>query len=246
MTTPTEWTEISRDPNAPEVLQWRQQQLDSARRPPIHRRLDYLRELATGRRVLDVGLVEHFADNQRSDRWLHRNLAEVAESCKGIDILAEDVETLREQGYDVEVHDLTAAPMAEQFELVVMGEIIEHLGAPEPFLENVRRSLTDDGLLVLSTPNPYMLNRAWHAMRGRFPDSVDHGVLIGPGNLAELATRSGFRLQTWRGVRLKDLPGWRNRIVSLVRRALALAGFAEEIGCDTLIYELAPSEAGRP
>jgi SAM-dependent methyltransferase len=238
MTIPTSWTQISRDPNSPQVLSWRQEQLERSRRPPVRRRLDHLKGLATGRVVLDVGVVEHFADNQESDRWLHRHLVEVAASCHGVDILEEDVEVLRSQGFDVEVHDLTQSPMPERFELIVMGEIIEHLGAPQPFLDNVRRSLVDGGRVVLTTPNPYMLNRAWHGVRGRYNDSVDHAVLLGPGNIAELAGRAGLRIDAWRGVQLKDLPGWRNRLVSLTRRALVMAGFAPEIGCDTLIYEL--------
>lgn len=243
MTAPATWSEISRDPNAPAVLAWRQAGLDAARRPPVARRLDLLRHLASGRQVLDVGVVEHFAGNEQRSRWLHRHLVEVAASCHGIDILADDVEQLREQGYDVEVHDLTEGPTADRYELIVMGEIVEHLGAPGPFLANVRASLVDGGRVVLTTPNPYMLNRTWHGLRGRFTDSVDHAVLLGPGNIAELAGRAGLELDAWRGVRLKDLPGWRNRMVTVLRRLLIWAGFAEELACDTLIYELVPSEA---
>lgn len=239
----TNWMEISRDPNSPQVLRWRQKQLDQVRHPPISRRLDHLKQLAKGRVVLDVGVVEHYAENQRSQRWLHRHLVEVAARCRGVDILADDVEILRSQGYDVEVHDLTVAPMDERFELIVMGEIVEHLGAPQPFLANVRQSMAEGGRVVMTTPNPYMLNRAWHGLRGRFSDSVDHAVLLGPGNIAELAGREGLRIDAWRGVRLKDLPGWRNRLVSFGRRTMIRLGFAEEIGCDTLIYELVVDES---
>ena len=175
--------------------------------------------------MLDVGVVEHFAENRDRSGWLHAHLVQAAASCRGIDILVDDVAVLREQGFDVEVHDLTSVPMDERFELVVMGEIVEHLGAPEPFLRNVAASLADGGRLVLTTPNPYMLNRAMHALRGRFTDSVDHAVLLGPGNIAELAGRAGLHVDAWRGVRLKDLPGWRNRLVSFARRGLVAVGF---------------------
>jgi SAM-dependent methyltransferase len=242
MTTPTRWTAISRDPNDAAVLRWRNQLLASTRRAPVTRRLDHLRELARGRQVLDVGVVEHFVENQRNDTWLHGQLVEVAASCRGIDILADDVATLREKGYDVEVHDLTAGPTADRYELVVMGDIIEHLGAPEPFLANVRECLRPNGRLVVTTPNPYMLHRAVKSLRGGFPDSVDHAVLLGPGNMVELAQRCGLRLDAWRGVRLKDLPGWRNRATAFLRRALVAVGFAEEIACDTMIYEFVPVE----
>lgn len=242
MTTSTRWTSISRDPNAAAVLRWRDELLAATHRPPVRRRLDHLRDLARGRRVLDVGVVEHFVENQRRDTWLHGQLVEVAASCRGIDILDDDVEQLRDKGYDVEVHDLTAGPTADRYELVVMGDIIEHLGAPEPFLANVANSMEPGGRLVITTPNPYMLHRAWKSLRGAFPDSVDHTVLLGPGNVVELADRAGLRLDAWRGVALKDLPGWRNRLTSALRRGLVAIGFAPEISCDTLIYELVPAD----
>lgn len=232
------WSEISDDPNHPAVVRRRQELLDRARRAPVERRLDLLRSICADKVVLDVGVVEHFAENRHRDRWLHKNLVDVAASCRGVDILAEDVEELRAQGYDVVVHDLTHSPLDDRFDVVVVGEVIEHLGAPEPFLANIRPMLADGGRLVVTTPNPYMLNRTWQSLRGRFPDSVDHALLLGPGNVLELATRAGLALDAWRGVRLKDLPGWRNRMASAARRGLVAARFAPELACDTLVYEL--------
>lgn len=235
-----QWTELSSNPNDPDVVRRRQQVLDSTRREPVTNRLELLRSLAAGRDVVDIGVVEHFVGNQEREGWLHRNLVEVARTCRGVDILDDDVAELRRRGYDVEVHDLTVSPIDGEFDLAVMGEVIEHLGAPEPFLLNVREMLRPDGRLVLTTPNPYMLHRAWKSLRGTFPDSVDHALLLGPGNILELATRAGFALDAWRGVRLKDLPGARNRATALLRRSLVAAGFAAELACDTLIYELVP------
>lgn len=232
------WSDLSDNPNDPAVVRSRQAVLDRSRRPPVNDRLDLLRSLAAGRKVLDVGVVEHFVGNESRHGWLHRNLVEVAASCRGVDILADDVETLVAQGYDVVVHDLTTAPLPDQFDLVVMGEVIEHLGAPEAFLDNVRQMLRPDGRVVLTTPNPYMLHRAWHSIRGLYPDSVDHVVLLGPGNILELAARSGLTLERWRGVQLKDLPGGRNKAASLLRRTMIALGCAAELACDTLIYEL--------
>lgn len=231
------WTDLSWDPNAADVLAHRQSLLTAARRAPVESRVALLRQLAAGRRVLDIGVVEHDAINEQSDRWLHRHLAEVAASCRGVDVLQDGVAALQEKGYDVICHDVISSPLPDRFDLIVAGDVIEHVGNPEGLMRASQQMLAPGGRLVLSTPNPYMLHRVWHHLRGRAPDSVDHVVLLAPSNLAELAERVGLRLDAWRGVKLKNLPGWRNRIASLARAALIRLGGAPELACDTLVYE---------
>lgn len=42
----------------------------------------------------------------------------------------------------------------QRFEAIIAGEILEHVEDPHGFLRGCRDALEDDGLLVLSTPNP--------------------------------------------------------------------------------------------
>lgn len=236
---PTRWSQISQDPNAPEVIRWRQEVLDATRREPVLRRVPYLRSLAEGRNVLDVGVVEHMiSSSQSGGRWLHRHMVEAAATCLGVDILADEVAELARQGYDMLVHDLTESPLDRTFDLIVAGELLEHLGSPGRFFDNIRPMLAPGGRVALTTPNPYSLHRVWQTLRGEFPDSVDHAILLGPGNVLELAGRAGLALDSWRGIRLKDLPGPRNRIASMARRALRSTLLASDLDCDSIIYEL--------
>ena len=50
------------------------------------------------------------------------------------------------------------------FELVVSFETIEHVSDPESVLDELRRVLTDDGLLLISTPNKhrYLVDNEFH------------------------------------------------------------------------------------
>jgi SAM-dependent methyltransferase len=233
------WQDLSWDPNAPTVVAWQQHQIDAACEPPVPRRIDYLRSLVAHRRLLDVGVVEHGIENENTDTWLHRQLAEVATTSLGVDVLAEDVD----RGWNVICHDLCASPIPDaEFDIIVLGEVIEHLGSPQAMLENLCSMLAPEGRLVLTTPNPYMLHRTLHYLRGRFPDSVDHVTLLSPPNIAELARRSGLRLDSWRGVELKRLRGLRNSATALLRRSLVGASRNPLLSCDTVIYELVRSE----
>ena len=89
------WHDISNDPNALAVLAARRDALSSARAGIVGDRITYLCELARGKRILDVGMVEHFLDASSSKRWLHGRLCEVAQKCVGVDVLTEELEQLR-------------------------------------------------------------------------------------------------------------------------------------------------------
>lgn len=232
------WSEISWSPGSPEVLAWRDGRVRATRCEPVASRLEYLKSLARDRRVLDVGVVEHHHSNEQTSNWLHRHLVEVAASCRGVDILEEGVAVLREKGYDVVCHDVTETPLEERFDVIIGGEIIEHLSNPGRLVASATEMLEPGGVLVLTTPNPYMIHRSWHAFRGHYLDSVDHAVLLSPGNIAELAERSGLELLAWRGVTLRTMPGWRNQLIARTRHLLGATVFSPEIECDTLMYEL--------
>lgn len=228
------------DPNSPSVLNARTADLANARRPLIKDRTAQLVGLARGRSVLDVGVVEHGIASESNSRWLHAHLRRAADRCIGLDILEADVSALSERGYDVRVHDLTSAPYGEQFDLVVAGELIEHLGNPEGFLRHAAASLAPGGRMVVTTPNPYQVHRAVKFFRGQFPDSVDHVTSFTASQMAELAGRAGLTVDAWYGVKLPDLKGWKNRLASLLRRLAVGAGAAPEIAAETLIFELVP------
>ncbi len=99
-----------------------------------------------------------------------------------------------------------ALPFANgAFELVVWGEMIEHVAYPENVLGEIRRVLRPGGHLVLSTPNGRRLRTGLPtfgevADRGALvaqqfkPDSDGHLFLFARGELEALLGASGFRL----------------------------------------------------
>jgi SAM-dependent methyltransferase len=63
------------------------------------------------------------------------------------------------------VADVTNLPFEDgRFELVASFETIEHVKQPERALDELRRVLSDDGLLVISTPNKhrYLVENRFH------------------------------------------------------------------------------------
>ena len=107
-------------------------------------------ELAgTGKRVLDIGC---------ATGYLARLLSKQDCTVVGIDINAEAVEAAREHCEQAICADVEAAPLStlvseKSFDVVVCGDVLEHLTNPGRLLEEIRSVLDDDGYVVASFPN---------------------------------------------------------------------------------------------
>lgn len=148
------------------------------------------------KRVLDVGC---------SSGYLARPLVERGCSVVGLEIdpgaaaLARDVCDEVVVG-DVETMELPFAPGS--FDVVVCGDLIEHLRDAEAFLERVRPLLHGEGRLVLTTPNvanwamrlSLLFGRWRYTERGILDRTHLH--LFTRATLLELLSRAGYEVVT--------------------------------------------------
>jgi SAM-dependent methyltransferase len=194
-------------------------------------RAGYVTDRARGRRVAHVG----FADagfrqcHAQQDRWLHAHLRGVAATLVGLDIDAEGVAAAQAQGY--EAHrvdccepDAVAALGLEPAEVVLAGEIIEHLDATGAFLDALHLLCRPDGVLVLTTPNAYGWMNPLAALAGYEVNHPDHVTMFTWRTLSELLARHGWEVvesATFvpRVGALADA-GWRLRLLGAGARAV--------------------------
>jgi 2-polyprenyl-3-methyl-5-hydroxy-6-metoxy-1,4-benzoquinol methylase len=123
-----------------------------------------IRELCTNKVVLDIGCAMHrkYEEAIRDGRWIHEIIREVAKKVVGIDYLQDQVEFLNRKGYEVyhvNAEKLEDLKLEQKFDVIVAGELIEHLSNPGLFLEGAKRFLNDDGILIITTPNCFAYHR---------------------------------------------------------------------------------------
>jgi SAM-dependent methyltransferase len=171
------------------------------RRGPVDR-AETLVDLARGRRVVHVGFVDEgrMADKVGDGRWLHGRLADVASALIGIDVSEDGVRWARQRGYeayavDAQSGEAVAGLGLDPADVVIAGEVIEHLDAPGPFLRAMRELLRPEGVLVVTTPNAYRLLNFLAPVAGIELIHPDHTAWHSPHTLRNLLERNGWQVE---------------------------------------------------
>lgn len=172
----------------------------------ISDRFTVIQRFIGDRSVMDLGCVD--SRRERSDtaarvqhkvNMLHKRIASANVDTLGVDIDPEGVAALNAQGYHT----------------IVAGEIIEHLANPGQFLCNLARHLSDDGVLIISTPNPFYAGFTWKIWRYGKPSAhEEHMGWQDPITLGQLLRHCGFEVieAHWvqpRSTLLKELKSWK-------------------------------------
>jgi len=216
------WSQLADDPNDPRTVAHRARTLEAAWRPPIADRLRFLVDRCRDQNLLDIGCVAHDEARLDGDDWLHAHLARSAAQCVGVDILEEGVAAVNAAGFDAVVQNLSEGlgPLADRgpFDVIVAGELIEHVPDLDMVFRVAAEGLAEDGELILTTPNPFSPQRVRAGQLGIVWENVDHVSYLFPSGIAELAERRGLMLAE--AATIRDPVGARASRVQKLKRTI--------------------------
>jgi 2-polyprenyl-3-methyl-5-hydroxy-6-metoxy-1,4-benzoquinol methylase len=157
-------------------------------------RNDIIIKYCSGKAVLDIGCVNHNIDNVDNPNWLHKKIKNVASSVIGLDILQNEIEVMKNNGYDVICADICKPLIIDKkFDVIVIGNLIEHLSNFEGLLNNLTNLLSEDGYILISTANPFYIDQYFYsAFKNDIIVNSEHTCWIDPYTLNELISRFGF------------------------------------------------------
>ena len=166
-------------------------------------RSDYLVSAVAGRSVVHVGFVDSgcWDYHDRFDSWLHAHLDRSASSLVGLDLDEPGVERAVDMGFAAHAVDCSDAEAVASLglvpaQIVVAGEIIEHLDDSGSFLEGLHSLVEPGGRLVVTTPNASgLLNAGAAALAGYEVNHPDHVTLYSCFTLTNLLERHGWRTE---------------------------------------------------
>lgn len=167
----------------------------------------FLLERCQGKTVLDVG----------ASGPMHAAIVQVAARCYGIDRPSEATVSSNVLGHGdvigVDLDDCGAEVPVLDVDLVVCGEVLEHLSNPGQFLDKLRKGYACP--LLVTAPNAYTEGGRRAVLRGYENCNVDHVAWHSPQTLRTLLTRAGWEPTEWYWY--NGTPGFAEGIIVVAR-----------------------------
>lgn len=153
--------------------------------------------------VLDIGVCDWCGQSKEKnaapyeipEHWIHGDIKKYAKSVLGIDILEECIESLKDQEYDVKLANAENFDFDRKFDVIVAGELIEHITNLQGFFNSAKKHLKGDGLLILTTPNVFYFRQMLFLMlRGRPAVNLEHVCWFDEITLQQILARFDFSI----------------------------------------------------
>ena len=137
-------------------------------------RLDFIKSACAGKKVLHLGCTNwpYTLDAIDAGMLLHDDLAGVASELYGFDFDQQGIDVLVSKGYSnlyqADLEKLDEVDVNEKFDVIIAGEMIEHLNNPGLFLNGIKRFMNPETQLIVTTINAYCGMRFLiYGLRGR-------------------------------------------------------------------------------
>ncbi len=164
----------------------------------VKNRFTAIEPYIAGKIVMDIGCVDARPDGKKKYRstGLHRFLYDHASQLVGVDIDRDGINQMRRDGYNVIEANAEDLNLERRFDCIVAGEIIEHLSNQGLFLENMKRHLTENGVLIITTPNAFSILSFWRILKkNRIKVHAEHTCWYDPMTIQQLVGRYSFEIE---------------------------------------------------
>ena len=163
----------------------------------VESKFERIHQLIEGKDVLDCGCVGDVIDNigeyERSSNAMH---GKHAKYIIGVDIWGEEIKKRQAMGVNMVCANVENMELGRCFDVVIAGDLIEHLANPGLFLENANKHLRKGGMLYICTPNPWSFNNVVRSILGvKINVHPEHCSWYDFNTLNEILSRYGFSVK---------------------------------------------------
>lgn len=157
-------------------------------------RVEYLENISRNKVVLHLGAAEGNDTrelNKQNNNWLHGRLLNVAKEVIGVDINPDNESNII--ACNIESHDECVEKLDKykNVDIVIMGELIEHLFNPGTALNNLKFCKSE---LIITTPNVFSIRKFFWALFNREVVSKSHTCYYSVKTLTYLLNQHGYEV----------------------------------------------------
>ena len=146
--------------------------------------------------MLHIGCADAPYTRERGEDLLHKRLSKITNNLWGIDLSSEGCEILTEMGFDNIIHgdisDLHSYLKNEEFDIVLAGEVIEHLNNPGLFLQNISKIMASGADLLITTVNSPSIKQIIFAVMRKEKVHPDHNYYFSYYTLKHFIRKEWF------------------------------------------------------
>ena len=164
---------------------------------------EFILKTSSGMSVLHLGCVGFTDLNPRdrvqsAKRSLHWKLSQQSKAV-GVDRSVAVIEELRDHGIFSnivagDVERLEEVSIDQKFDVIVAGDIIEHLSNPGRMLDGIKRFCKKETRVIITTPNAFGGPNFLRYAAGRFREGAEHVMCFNQQNLETLLGRHGYAI----------------------------------------------------
>jgi len=167
---------------------------------------------------VDSGLLD---DRIAAGNFLHARLGGVSEELWGLDTDAQGVRRLKSEGFQrVYVGSGENPPLdipRHYFDVVIAGEVIEHVRNPGCLLDSAAQLLGEEGRVVITTPNALRFYNPLSAILDLELTHPDHLSWYSPHTLRRAVEVSSFQIESFHVYSQRPFAKWNAQMSRMQR-----------------------------
>lgn len=165
----------------------------------INSRDNFLLNYSKSKKVLHVGCVDSGFLNKKikEKSLLHYKLNLTSKELYGVDIDKKGINTLKKKGFKNIYHqNKTNKIKKNYFDIILLGEIIEHTINPGQVVTSYLRHLSKNGIVIITVPNAYNISNFFKLLAGFENIHEDHVSYYSYSTLKTFFKKINLKIET--------------------------------------------------
>ena len=162
----------------------------------------YFLEISRDKKILHLGCVDQglTKDKQKFGTWLHEKLVQISSDIVELDYDKSGIEILQKNYPNMKfvlanMEELDKDTFSASFDIIIGGEVIEHLLNVGKFFESMNNIMDKNCKLILTTPNAFRYRNLLLSIFKKEAIHPDHNYWFSWSSLNTILNKFGFRIE---------------------------------------------------